>query len=78
MADQIREIADTCRMGTKTTIKATGTEVTTGDMVDRSRLQIDARKWLASKLAPKKYGDKLELAGDPDRPLSINVVKFGG
>jgi hypothetical protein len=27
---------------------------------------------------PREYGDKLELAGDPDRPLSINVVKFGG
>jgi hypothetical protein len=26
-----------------------------------ARLQIDARKWAASKLAPKKYGDKLDL-----------------
>lgn len=26
-----------------------------------ARLQIDARKWHASKLAPKKYGDKLDL-----------------
>lgn len=25
------------------------------------RLRIDARKWTASKLAPKKYGDKLDL-----------------
>jgi hypothetical protein len=24
--------------------------------MDRSRLMVDARKWLASKLAPKKYG----------------------
>ena len=28
--------------------------------VARSRLRIDARKWLASKLAPKKYGDKID------------------
>lgn len=27
------------------------------------RLMSDNRKWLLSKLAPKKYGDKLELAG---------------
>ena len=27
----------------------------------RDRLRVDARKWVASKLAPKKYGDKLEL-----------------
>ena len=25
-----------------------------------ARLQIDARKWSASKLAPKKYGDKVQ------------------
>lgn len=30
----------------------------------RSRLRTDNRKWLMSKLAPKKYGDKLELAGE--------------
>ena len=29
-------------------------------VVARSRLRIDARKWLASKLAPKKYGDKID------------------
>ncbi len=27
----------------------------------KARLQIEARKWYASKLAPKKYGDKLDL-----------------
>jgi hypothetical protein len=37
--------------------------------VQRSRLRIDTRKWLMSKLMPKKYGEKLELAGDPDAPL---------
>jgi len=28
--------------------------------VARNRLRVDARKWVASKLAPKKYGDKIE------------------
>jgi hypothetical protein len=28
-----------------------------------ARLRVDARKWQASKLAPKKYGDKLEHGG---------------
>jgi len=27
----------------------------------KARLQVDARKWFASKLAPKTYGDKVEL-----------------
>jgi hypothetical protein len=33
------------------------------EFVARARLRVDARKWLASKLAPKKYGDKLEHTG---------------
>lgn len=28
----------------------------------KARLQIDVRKWIASKLKPKKYGDKMEVA----------------
>ena len=32
-----------------------------GEHVQRSRLRIDTRKWLASKLKPKKYGDKLHI-----------------
>ena len=31
-----------------------------GEHVQRSRLRIDTRKWLASKLAPKIYGDLVE------------------
>lgn len=37
--------------------------------VARNRLRVDARKWVASKLKPKKYGDRQVLAGDPDAPL---------
>ena len=29
-----------------------------GEHVQRSKLRIDARKWIASKLKPKKYGDR--------------------
>ena len=39
------------------------------------RLMSDNRKWLLSKLAPKKYGDKLELSGDPDRPLIHKIER---
>lgn len=28
--------------------------------VARNRLRVDTRKWLASKMAPKKYGDKIQ------------------
>lgn len=32
-----------------------------GEAIRRSQLRIDARKWMAGKLKPKKYGEKLEL-----------------
>jgi len=31
-----------------------------GEHIQRSRLRIETRKWLAVKLKPKKYGDKIE------------------
>lgn len=43
--------------------------------VQKHKLQVDTRKWLLSKLAPKKYGDKLELTGDPDRPIAIQKIE---
>lgn len=35
------------------------------------RVEIDAIKWIASKLASRRYGDKLQVAGDPDNPLVV-------
>lgn len=32
----------------------------------RARVRMDARRWVASKLLPKKYGDKVQVGGDPD------------
>lgn len=37
----------------------------------RDRLRVDARKWVAAKLAPKKYGDKVALAGDAENPVQV-------
>lgn len=39
----------------------------TGD-VNHRRLQIDTRKWSLSRMAPKKYGDKLAIGGAEDLP----------
>lgn len=36
-------------------------EVVNHEHISRSKLRVDSRKWLMSKLAPKKYGDKLDL-----------------
>lgn len=40
-----------------------------GEHVQRSRVRIDTRKWLLSKMAPKRYGDKLTVAGDENSPV---------
>jgi hypothetical protein len=56
-------------------------EMPNGVAVQRSRVQIDTRKWLMSKLAPKKYGDKIsqEVTGANGAPLlpsiTIRLVK---
>ena len=36
--------------------------------VNGLRLKSDNRKWLLSKLAPKRYGDKLAIGGSDDMP----------
>lgn len=35
--------------------------VANGEHIQRSRLRIDARKWMAGKLRPKVYGEKLDV-----------------
>jgi len=42
--------------------------------VAKHRLQVDTRKWLLSKLAPRKYGERLEVAGDASAPLQAAVT----
>jgi len=40
-----------------------------GEAVQRSRLRVDARKWIASKLKAKKYGDRIEPGTEPVRHI---------
>ena len=43
--------------------------------IQKHKLQVDSRKWLLSKLAPKKYGDKLEVSGDATNPLVHRIER---
>ena len=61
-AEEIIEISDDGSRDTYTDEK--GKEVIDRDVIARSQLRIDTRKWYASRLAPKKYGDKLSAAQD--------------
>lgn len=47
----------------------------TADAVDRSRLMVDSRKWAAARMSPRKYGNRLEHVGDPDRPIHIEKIE---
>ena len=44
--------------------------------VQRNRLRVDARKWLLSKMAPKKYGDKVtqEHTGPNGGPAQFSLT----
>ena len=60
-ADEITEIADEVNLedvldkdGNVVEVKVDATAVA------RNRLRVDARKWVASKLRPKKYGDRVD------------------
>jgi hypothetical protein len=49
-----------------------------GDHIQRSRLRIETRKWLSSKLKPKKYGDKTIISGDTENPLTLAIQEISG
>ncbi|WP_221722708.1 terminase small subunit protein [Ochrobactrum sp. SFR4] len=63
MAEEIIDIADT----------------ENEEDVQRAKLRIDTRKWLMSKMAPKRYGDKQQMQltgaeGEDGTPTAIQVT----
>lgn len=74
MADELLEIADDGTNDWMERIDGDGAGVgwvLNGEHVQRSRVRIDTRKWLLSKMAPKRYGDKqsFELSGPEGKPI---------
>lgn len=61
-ADRINEIAE---------------KVLSGEYKDTNaaRVALDAFKWTASKLRPKRYGDRLDLGNADDKSFQITVNK---
>lgn len=62
--DEILDIADDGSndwMERRNSDGSTGDIVENGEALRRSQLRIDARKWMAGKLRPKKYGDKIDV-----------------
>lgn len=67
LADEIIEIADDGR-NDKYIDPESRQDRVDHDVIARSRLRVEARKWVAAKLKPKKYGDKVAIGGADDLP----------
>lgn len=64
LVEECIDISDEASQDIKINSKAD--KVHNGEIVNRSRLRVDTRKWLASKLLPKIYGDKIQLEQKTD------------
>lgn len=76
MADELIEIADDGQNDwmTRNGEDAEGWQAN-GEVLQRSRLRVDTRKWMLSKALPKIYGDKIAHTGEDGGaiPLSLTV-----
>ena len=83
LADEIIAIADEQPEIIAVIDKKTGALIEhklDGAFLQWQKNRIDARKWTAMKLKPKKYGDKIAVGGDPDgapiKTEDTNADKF--
>ena len=78
MAEQIIEIADDGVNDLMTIERGEESyNVENKEFINRSRLRVDARKWIASKLMPKKFGDKVDLTTNGENINTEQVFKIG-
>lgn len=78
LTDEMLDIADDAhndwmeRFGDDEDEKAIGWQLNS-EHIQRSKLRIETRKWLASKLKPKKYG--LKVDNDHTGEIKVRVVR---
>jgi hypothetical protein len=75
LADQIVEISDDA---SRDIIETEHGPKTDSEVVARSRLRVDSRKWMLSKMLPKIYGDKIETThqvGESIRAVVREIVR---
>ena len=73
LAEEIIDIADDARNDWME-VEVKGQTITKLDRehVERSKLRIESRKWIAAKLLPKKYGERLDVT--IDATISIDAA----
>ncbi len=59
----------------ETNIKLTGERMDNA-LVQKARLRVETAKWISSKLKPRKFGDRLQHAGDSNQPLNIQIIDY--
>lgn len=73
LADEMMQISDDGLNDTY--LDENGNKRTDQDVIARSRLRVETRKWIAAKLKPKKYGDKVtnEVTGAGGGPVEHSI-----
>ncbi|MBZ9693918.1 terminase small subunit protein [Mesorhizobium sp. CO1-1-9] len=76
--DEMPDIADDSTNDWIKRAKADGSteDVLNSENIQRSRLRIDTRKWIAARMRPKKYGDKVALTDGDGGSLVVQVLKL--
>jgi hypothetical protein len=74
MAEECLIIADTPQLGQAQVMDDKGSRITIEDMLGHRKLQIETRLKLLAKFNPKKYGDKVQVGGDPENPVHTKVT----
>lgn len=76
LADEIIAIADEQPEIIAVVDKKTGALIEhklDGAFLQWQKNRIEARKWTAMKLKPKKYGDRMQMSGDTENPFEVKV-----
>lgn len=85
LADEMLEISDDSSDDVlrvkKVVDQETGKEIflqeENKEFTNRSKLRVDTRKWIAARLKPKKYGDKIDVTSNGEaitREISITPI----
>ena len=74
MAEEILEISDDASQDFS--VDDRGRRISHNDVVQRARLKTDTRKFLMSKMAPRRFGDKnvTEISGAGGAPLAMTII----
>jgi len=74
MANDIMNISDATK---NDVIKdENGNKIVNHNVIQRDRLRVDSRKWLMSKMYPKKYGDYIRQDNNVTSDMNLSELKI--